>query len=211
MYNPASFSEKDESVLAGLIKRYPLGTLITSGPSGLRASQIPFLFRPNGERSLVAHLARANDHWKDLAETSDCLVVFQGAENYVTPSWYPSKKETGKVVPTWNYETVQVRGVPKVIHDAEWLKNLVTTLTAEMEAPRQKPWQVSDAPDDFIAAQLKAIVGLEIEITSVEGKWKMSQNRTAQDAKGVALGLADPGDPHHNPEVAAIVASRNQS
>ena len=175
--------------------------VVRQGDAGLAGHLQALLYLGHVEQVLV----------EDLAETSDCLVVFQGAENYVTPSWYPSKKETGKVVPTWNYETVQVRGVPKVIHDAEWLKNLVTTLTAEMEAPRQKPWQVSDAPHDFIDAQLKAIVGLEIEITSVEGKWKMSQNRTAQDAKGVALGLADPGDPHHNPEVAAIVASRNQS
>jgi len=210
MYNPATFSEKDESVIADLIKRYPLGALITSGPSGLKASQIPFFFRPNGERTLVAHLARANDHWKDLAETSDCLVVFQGAENYVTPSWYPSKKETGKVVPTWNYETVQVRGVPKVIHDTLWLKELVTDLTNRMESKRPKPWAVADAPEKFIEAQLKAIVGLEITVTEVTGKWKMSQNRSRPDALGVAAGLANTDDPHHNLLAADKVRSRNR-
>jgi len=210
MYNPATFSEKDESVIADLIKRYPLGALITSGPSGLKASQIPFFFRPNGERTLVAHLARANDHWKDLAETSDCLVVFRGAENYVTPSWYPSKKETGKVVPTWNYETVQVRGVPKVIHDTLWLKELVTDLTHRMESKRPEPWAVADAPEKFIEAQLKAIVGLEITVTEVTGKWKMSQNRSRPDALGVAAGLANTDDPHHNLLAADKVRSRNR-
>jgi|DEB0MinimDraft_3_1074331.scaffolds.fasta_scaffold23103_3 4-hydroxythreonine-4-phosphate dehydrogenase len=210
MYNPATFSEKDESVIADLIKRYPLGALITSGPSGLKASQIPFFFRPNGERTLVAHLARANDHWKDLAETSDCLVVFQGAENYVTPSWYPSKKETGKVVPTWNYETVQVRGVPRVIHDTVWLKELVTDLTHRMESKRPEPWAVADAPEKFIEAQLKAIVGLEITVTEVTGKWKMSQNRSRPDALGVAAGLANTDDPHHNLLAADKVRSRNR-
>jgi transcriptional regulator len=210
MYNPATFSEKDESVIADLIKRYPLGALITSGPSGLKASQIPFFFRPNGERTLVAHLARANDHWKDLAETSDCLVVFQGAENYVTPSWYPSKKETGKVVPTWNYETVQVRGVPRVIHDTVWLKELVTDLTHRMESKRPEPWAVADAPEKFIEAQLKAIVGLEITVTEVTGKWKMSQNRSRPDALGVAAGLANTDDPHHILLAADKVRSRNR-
>lgn len=210
MYNPATFSEKDESVIADLIKRYPLGALITSGPSGLKASQIPFFFRPNGETTLVAHLARANDHWKDLAETSDCLVVFQGAENYVTPSWYPSKKETGKVVPTWNYETVQVRGVPRVIHDTVWLKELVTDLTHRMESKRPEPWAVADAPEKFIEAQLKAIVGLEITVTEVTGKWKMSQNRSRPDALGVAAGLANTDDPHHNLLAADKVRSRNR-
>ena len=210
MYNPATFSEKDESVIADLIKRYPLGALITSGPSGLKASQIPFFFRPNGERTLVAHLARANDHWKDLAETSDCLVVFQGAENYVTPSWYPSKKETGKVVPTWNYETFQVRGVPRVIHDTVWLKELVTDLTHRMESKRPEPWAVADAPEKFIEAQLKAIVGLEITVTEVTGKWKMSQNRSRPDALGVAAGLANTDDPHHNLLAADKVRSRNR-
>jgi len=210
MYNPATFLEKDESVIADLIKRYPLGALITSGPSGLKASQIPFFFRPNGERTLVAHLARANDHWKDLAETSDCLVVFQGAENYVTPSWYPSKKETGKVVPTWNYETVQVRGVPRVIHDTVWLKELVTDLTHRMESKRPEPWAVADAPEKFIEAQLKAIVGLEITVTEVTGKWKMSQNRSRPDALGVAAGLANTDDPHHNLLAADKVRSRNR-
>jgi len=210
MYNPTSFLEKDPTVIAELIKAYPLGTLITAGPSGLQASQIPFLLLSEGDQKLVAHLARANDHWKDLEVAEECLVVFQGVDNYVTPSWYPSKQETGKVVPTWNYETVQVRGVPKVIQDADWLKNLVTDLTGAMEKKRASPWAVSDAPDDFIDAQLKAIVGLEIVITSIDGKWKMSQNRSAEDAQGVATGLADPNDPHHNPQVATIVSLRNK-
>lgn len=162
----------------------------------------------DGKARLLAHLARANPHWKDLTGLSECLVVFQGADNYVTPNWYPSKQSTHKVVPTWNYEMVQVRGIPKVIDDAAGLRSLVTRLTDAMEQPRAYPWQVADAPTEFIEAQLKAIVGIEIEITDIRGKWKMSQNRSAEDAQGVVAGLSDPDDPHANAAVAHSVASR---
>ena len=157
---------------------------------------------------LVAHLAKANPHWKDLVELGECLVVFQGAENYVTPDWYPSKQTTRKVVPTWNYEMVQVKGVPTVIESTGWLRSQVGEVTDSMERKRQNPWKVTDAPADFIETQLKAIVGLEIEITEVKGKWKMSQNRTQEDAQGVVKGLSDLNDPHANQEVAEIVSSR---
>lgn len=209
MYIPSTFSETDPQVLIDLIDRYPLGLLITSGASGLVASPIPFKYCLDGEKpALVAHLARANPHWKELADLDECLVVFQGAENYVTPEWYPSKKTTHKTVPTWNYEMVQVKGKPRVIENADWLKEHVGELTDSREQRRNIPWKVTDAPADFIESQLKAIVGLEIEITDIKGKWKMSQNRTPEDARGVAEGLADPNDPHSNPGVAEIVASR---
>lgn len=122
----------------------------------------------------------------------NCLVVFRGLDNYITPSWYPSKQTTHKVVPTWNYEMVQVRGIPKVIESTSWLKGMVGDLTDAMESSRKNPWGVEDAPSDFIDAQLKAIIGLEVEITEIQGKWKMSQNRPLEDIKGVVKGLSDP-------------------
>ncbi len=209
MYLPASFSETNAEVLAELIERHPLGMLISAGPSGLLASPIPFRYRlGDGKPTLIAHLARANPHWKDLAGLNECLVVFQGADNYVSPGWYPSKQTTHQVVPTWNYAMVQARGIPKVIDDAQWLREQVGTITDMMEQQRPEPWAVTDAPADYIDTQLKAIIGLEIEITDIRGKWKMSQNRSAEDASGVAAGLSNPDDPHANREVAAIVASR---
>ncbi len=209
MYVPASFAETDPEVLADLIRRHPLGMLITAGPSGMLASPIPFLYRlKDGEPVLVAHLARANPHWRDLAAVDECLVVFHGADNYVSPDWYPSKQTTHKVVPTWNYEMVQVRGKPIVVESSDWLRGQVTAVTDMMEQARATPWKVADAPEEFIDTQLKAIVGLEIAITQIHGKWKMSQNRSADDARGVVAGLANPNDPHANPEVGAIVAKR---
>lgn len=157
---------------------------------------------------LVAHLAKANSHWKDLVGLKECLVVFQGTENYVTPDWYPSKQTTHKVVPTWNYEMVQVKGIPTVIESSDWLRSQVGDITDSMEQKRKTPWKVADAPADFIESQLKAIVGLEIEITEIKGKWKMSQNRTSEDAQGVVNGLSDLSDPYSNPKVAEIVLSR---
>jgi len=181
MYIPGTFSETDTQVLTGLIHRYPLGLLVTSGSSGLLASPIPFLYRAkDGKPMLVAHLAKANPHWKDLVGLKECLVVFQGTDNYVTPDWYPSKQTTHKVVPTWNYEMVQVKGIPTVIESSDWLRNQVGEVTDSMEQKRKNPWKVTDAPADFIESQLKAIVGLEIEITEIKGKWKMSQNRSSR-------------------------------
>ena len=209
MYTPASFSVNDHAAIAELIEAHPLGLLVTSGESGLMASPIPFLYREEAGRAfLIAHLAKANPHWKELESTDECLVVFQGAEGYVTPDWYPTKKTTHKTVPTWNYQMVQVKGKPTVIHDAEWLMSQVESVTESMERNRSTPWKPSDAPADFIESQLKAIVGLKIDVTEVKGKWKMSQNRTPEDAAGVVAGMSDPNDPHFNPEVAEIVAAR---
>lgn len=209
MYIPPRFAETDPEVLADLIARHPLGLLVTAGAAGLTASPVPFLWRLNeGKPTLVAHLARANPHCKELQTVADCLVVFQGAQGYVTPSWYPSKQTTHQVVPTWNYEMVQVKGRPTLIDSPDWLRQQVGQLTEAMEHTREAPWQVSDAPKPFIATQLKALVGLEIAITDITGKWKMSQNRPTGDAAGVAAGLADPQDPHAHAALSAIVASR---
>jgi len=211
MYIPPVFSETNQEILSRLIARFPLGMLFTAGSSGLMVSPIPFLYKlEEGKPTLVAHLAKANRHWKDLANLKECLVVFQGVGNYITPNWYASKKTTHQVVPTWNYEVVEVRGVPKVILSSVWLKNQTEELTNSAEEKRTTPWKVADAPADFIARELKGIVGLEIEVTAIQGKWKMSQNRTKEDAEGVIKGLSDPQDPHFNLKVGESVCSHRR-
>lgn len=201
MYQPVHFREERPEVLHGLIAKRPLGLLISSGPQGLLANPVPFRLEAGGAL-LTCHLARANSQWKDLAQAPECLVVFSGEDTYVTPGWYASKAEHGKVVPTWNYITVQARGRARVIEDAEWLRGQVAALTDAHEATRPKPWAASDAPEDFMAQQLKAIVGVEITITTLEGKWKMSQNRNAADRAGVVQGLSADGEA----ELSEIVA-----
>lgn len=193
MYQPPLFRETRPEVLHALIRNHPLGLLICNGSEGPVANLLPFLLDaeigPNGR--LRAHLARANPQWRLLADTPDMpvLVVFQGADQYITPSWYETKRETGKVVPTWNYATVQVRGTARVIDDEDWLAGQIAELTASQEAGRTEPWQVTDAPDAYIQAQIKGIIGLEIDIASIDGKWKVSQNRPVGDRVGVAEGL----------------------
>ena len=164
MYLPAAFKEDRAEVLHEMIRTHPLGTLITSGGGGLIANLVPFLLDSAGRGTLLAHVARANDQVPALREGAETLVVFQGPQAYVTPSWYPSKAEHGKVVPTWNYVTVQVRGRPRLIEDKDWLRGLVERLTDTHEAGRQLPWKVGDAPDDYVTGLLGAIVGIEIPI-----------------------------------------------
>ena len=197
MYEPPLHRQDDLAAQHELIRRHPLGLLVTHGPQGLLANAMPFLIDPAAGKfgRLSAHMARANGQWRDLAQAGEALVVFQGGEHYISPSWYATKRETGKVVPTWNYVMVQVRGVPRVIEDAEWLRAQITALTQTQESPRPAPWAVSDAPEDFVVAQVRQIVGLEIEITDVRGKWKASQNRNAADRAGVVAGLQGDGDP----------------
>jgi transcriptional regulator len=196
MYRPPAFREDRPEVLHQLIDSHRLGTLVTHGASGLVANLVPFsLHRALGPHgTLRAHLARANDQYSDLAQGNEVLVIFQGPENYITPSWYESKKEHGKVVPTWNYVVVQARGRPVVIDDPAWLRAQIGELTDAHEGPRAQPWSVSDAPEEFVAAQLKGIFGIEIEIDRIEGKWKVSQNRPESDRTGVADGLAAEGE-----------------
>jgi transcriptional regulator len=157
-------------------------------------------FAENGRLRL--HLARANPHWKIITSQPDSpvLVVFQGPEAYVTPSWYATKHETGKVVPTWNYAIVQVSGHARVVEDATWLAQQIRDLTDAHESPRAEPWAVDDAPERYVEAQLRGIVGIEIEIAAIVGKWKVSQNRSEADRIGVAEGLAQ-----ENPAMAALV------
>ncbi|WBU64517.1 FMN-binding negative transcriptional regulator [Paracoccus aerodenitrificans] len=193
MYCPPAFAETRPEVLKALIRSNPLGLLITAGPSGPVANPVPFQLGPDGV--LRAHLARANPQLGELEAASDVLVVFQGEQSYISPGWYATKKETGKVVPTWNYLMVQARGQARLTSDAEWLRAQIGALTDLMEHDRSEPWEVSDAPESFIASQLRGIVGLEIGVTDVRGKWKAGQNRSQPDRDGVAqaLGATHPG------------------
>lgn len=194
MYQPHHFREERIETLHALIRAHPLGTLITAGPGGLLANLVPFLLTDGGEKGILrAHVARANDQVEALRSGAETLVLFQGPEAYITPSWYPSKQEHGRVVPTWNYVVVQVRGTPRLHENADWIRAQVEALTASQERKRPSPWSVHDAPDSFIAAQLQAIIGIEIPIATIEGKWKVSQNRSAADRQGVERGLRNEG------------------
>lgn len=208
MYQPPHFREDRRETQHALIATHSLGLLITAGPGGLQANAIPFLIdaAASDNGTLRAHLARANPQLRELAAVDECLVVFQGPQTYVSPSLYPTKFETGKVVPTWNYITVHAWGRPQVMDDATWVRGQVDDLTRHKEAARAAPWQVSDAPEAFLAAQLKGIVGLEIPVARIEGKWKVSQNRNAADQAGVAAGLRGTGD--EADVMASLVAER---
>ncbi len=196
MYQPPHFREEDLQTQHALIRAYPLGLLVTAGASGLLANPVPFHLDADASEKgvLRLHLARANGQWKDIRDGATVLTVFQGADSYVTPSWYQTKQETGKVVPTWNYAIVQARGPARIVEDADWLLAQIGAITSQHEGRRALPWSVSDAPGDFIRAQLKGIVGIEIEIAEIEGKWKVSQNRPVGDREGVAAGLEAEGD-----------------
>lgn len=196
MYQPPHFREDNLNVQHALIREHPLGLLITSGPSGLIANSVPFHLDSDASEkgTLRLHLAKANAQWRDIRDGASILAVFQGANSYVTPSWYETKRETGKVVPTWNYAIVQARGQASVVEDADWLLAQIKAITGEHENAREKPWAVADAPAEFIRSQLKGIIGIEIEITEIEGKWKVSQNRPTADREGVAEGLASMPD-----------------
>jgi transcriptional regulator len=210
MYQPPHFREDRIEVQHDLIRRHPLGLLVTAGPGGLMANPIPFLIYADGSDfgTLRAHVARGNPQWRELSAVEECLVVFQGPQGYVTPSWYATKRETGKVVPTWNYITVHAWGRPRAIEDAGWLRRQLEDLTASQENRRAPPWAVGDAPEPFIQSQMKGIVGVEIPVSRIEGKWKVSQNRPEADRAGVVAGLASEGEEAE--AMAAIVQERGK-
>jgi transcriptional regulator len=191
VYVPRLFSEDRVPVLHETIRRVALGTLVTSGAGGLIASHVPMLVdeQPQPFGTLIGHVARANPHWRDFTAGTEALAMFLGPEAYISPAWYATKAATGKVVPTWNYAAVHATGPIELVEDEAGLLDIVTRLTATHEAGRDAPWQVSDAPADFVAGMLKAIVGFRIKIARLEGKWKMSQNRPAEDRAGVVDGL----------------------
>jgi transcriptional regulator len=186
MYNPAAFRETDPAVLQEAIAAYPLATLVTIGARGLDATQLPMLYR---DGVLRGHVARANPQWQEYTTGTEALAIFTGPQHYITPNWYASKREHGRVVPTWNYVAVHARGTLTLHEDPAWLLSFVTALTDEHERTSAAPWKVSDAPAEYIEGQLRAIVGVEMAIASLEGKWKLSQNRPEADIQGVVEGL----------------------
>ena len=223
MYTPKLFEENDLQKIADLVRDYPLGLVISSRIDVSRgavsvdaptsdaapiASPLPFFFVTDSDQLVLrSHMAKANPHWEQLASVKECLVVFQGENNYVTPSWYPSKEEHHRVVPTWNYEMVQMRGKPVLHESPEWLHKQVSHATNTLERDRRQPWHVTDAPEQFVDAQLQGIVGLEVIVTDIQGKWKMSQNKSADDFEGVKRGLSDPEDYHRNIKLAEKLGS----
>jgi transcriptional regulator len=195
MYLPKHFEETRVHVLHALIGAHPLGALVAMTPAGLDANHIPFEVDPEPAPfgTLRGHIARANPLWRDFSRDVEALAIFQGPGTYVSPAWYPTKQETAKVVPTWNYAVVHAYGTLRFIDDRDWLRAFVSKLTDRHEAPRPEPWKVTDAPADYIETQLGAIIGLEIPMTRLVGKWKVSQNRPAQDRAGAAEGLLREG------------------
>ncbi len=188
MYLPKHFEQNDAEALHGLMREHPLATLVSVQDGEPTADHVPLEFDAE-TNTLRGHVARANPLWR-LAAGQPVLAVFSGPQAYVTPSWYPSKAATHKVVPTWNYTVVHAHGVLRVVEDAPWLHALVSRLTAHHEAPRAQPWAVSDAPSEHVQQLLRAIVGIQIPVQRLLGKWKISQNRSEPDRLGVAAGLA---------------------
>ena len=191
MYLPQHFKEDRPEILGAFMREHPFATLVSLGADGLIGSHLPMLWDPAPAPfgTLTGHIARPNPQGKDARGGFDALAIFLGPQAYISPNWYPSKREHGKVVPTWNYVAVHAYGPLKMIDDAEWLRALVTRLTDLHEKFSAVPWKVTDAPAAFVDQMLKGIVGMEIPLTRLEGKWKLSQNRPATDQAGTVAGL----------------------
>lgn len=195
MYVPKHFAETRVAVMHELIRAHPLAAIVTLRAGGLAAEHVPLEIDPDPAPygTLLGHVARANPMWRELAPETQALAIFQGPQAYVSPSAYATKRETGKVVPTWNYAVVHARCTLRAVEDPAWLRALVERLTRRHESGRDAPWQVADAPPDYVDQMVRAIVGIELEITELTGKWKVSQNRTARDRAGVVESLAREG------------------
>lgn len=195
MYLPKSFEENDRETLHRFMRAHPLATLVTWSEEGACADHLPLLTFDDGEHvTLRGHVARANPVWRQIEANHEVLVVFHDAGSYISPSWYATKAETHRVVPTWNYAAVHARGIARTQHEGDWLHALLTRLTDTFEAGRPTPWKLADAPTDYVETQMKAIVGIEVSVVSVTAKWKMSQNRQRRDVEGVVAGLRSEGD-----------------
>ena len=192
MYAPSHFNESRPEVLHEFIAQHPLALMVAASASGLQSNHVPLILEPGtgGSGTLKGHIARANSMWKDVPSGSEVLAVFQGPSQYISPNWYPSKREHGRVVPTWNYAVVHAHGSITWNQDKAWLRMLVETLTERHESGQAVPWRVSDAPEEYIQQMLAAIVGFEIAITRMTGKWKLSQNRTPAERAGVVAALS---------------------
>ncbi len=207
MYIPPQFEQPDIEVMHELIRNRPLATLVTLGSNGIDANHIPLHLDPTPEPFgvLRGHIARANPLWRDLASDVETLAIFHGPDAYISPSWYATKQETGKVVPTWNYTVVHAYGSLRIIDDAVWVRAQLEALTQQHEAAFPEPWAVSDAPEDFTERLVGAVVGIEMVITRLTGKWKVSQNQPPQNQRSVIQGLNASGQS----EAAAMAALVN--
>ncbi|HEX7979626.1 MAG TPA: FMN-binding negative transcriptional regulator [Gemmatimonadaceae bacterium] len=212
MYIPSTNAEHRPEGMLDYMEAHPLAALVTSSSEGMIATHLPLLVdRTRGAHgTLAGHIARANPQQRQARDGDEALVIFSAHDAYITPTFYPTKSRDGKVVPTWNYVAVHAYGTLRFVSDPVELRRHLEALTSRHEAPREQPWAVSDAPDDYITRMLGAIVGVEIEITRLEGKWKMSQNRSAEDVDGVIAGLEASGDAGER-EVAGIVRERRPS
>ena len=198
MYIPPAFAENDPAELSAIMRAASLPILVSPTAQGLIATHLPLTFQEPDR--LIGHFARANPHWRDFTPEANSLAIFTAADGYVSPSWYPTKAATGKVVPTWNYTAVHATGRLEIIEDPTALRGIVTALTERFEAGREKPWAVNDAPADYIAAMLKGIVGVVLHITKLEGKAKLGQNKSRADQESAAAGAAA-----ENPALAAAM------
>ena len=191
MYQPKQFEENRPEVLRAVVQQHPLALLITLCDDGLQADPIPLLWREDAQGNVVlaGHVARANPLWQRTRFDTEVLAVFQGPQHYISPGWYATKAAHGRAVPTWNYVTVQARGPLRVVQDAAWLRQLVDDLTAQQEAPMPQPWRVDDAPADYTAKMLAAVVGIEMTVTQWAGKWKTSQNQPAENQASLVQAL----------------------
>lgn len=208
MYLPKLFEVRDLEIMQQLMRDYPLATLISRQAELVNANHIPLMLLTQAETlgCLQGHVARSNPLLQEVQENPEVLVIFQGAQSYISPSWYPSKQATHQVVPTWNYTAVHAYGSLRVIEDVSWLQTHLAAITAAHERNLPEPWQLSDAPAEYLNKMLKAIVGIEIQITKLQGKWKVSQNRPPQDQKAVVAALQTLG----NQEMAALVQQFGQ-
>lgn len=213
MYTPAQFILDDPAALHDVMAQYPLATLITASSQGFHATHLPLLHDTGsgGLGVLRGHVAKANPQWSELAAGSRALAIFTGPQHYISPNWYPSKAGHGKVVPTWNYVVVHAQGPMRVVHDAHWLKQNVSELTAAQEASFPNPWKVADAPAGFLDNLLNAIVGVEIAIETLEGKCKASQNRPEADQVGVVEGLRELGTPEAQRMAEVVIAANRHA
>ena len=197
MYAPKYFEVKDQAELLEFIKAFPFASLVTNGTEGLNADHIPMLIHVDAENRifLQGHIAKANTLWQNVANNADVLVIFQGENAYISPNWYPSKKRDGKAVPTWNYQAVHVKGSIEFIHEVEWKLALLEKLTNTHEQPQPVPWSMSDAPQEYIDRLQAAVVGIEITVTDIQGKYKLSQNQSDENKGGVRYGLTETKHP----------------
>jgi transcriptional regulator len=191
MYIPKRFLKDDIDKLKGMMVNHSFATLITHNESGVEANHIPLILNKLGQKDVLqGHIAKANPLWKNIKDKSEVLIIFNGPNCYISPNYYPTKQENGKVVPTWNYISVHVKGIVSFLHDDQWILKMLNDLTNQYEANQPVPWSVSDAPQAYIDKMLSAIVGLEIDILSITGKWKVSQDKTEENKQGIIRGLS---------------------